>query len=421
MLQLQGRYAEALALADTAIASDPGCGEAWLVRGDSLTNSGRPLKALENYDRAVGNPRTVIDALARRGSALRALGQLEAALQSFDALLALRPDAADIRFQRGRLRLAFGDFERGWGDFEARWSSPQFLAGSRGVTPAALVPALALAPSPDSLAGRRVMLLGEQGLGDEVMFASIIPDLARTAASVAYVCDPRLVRLFRASFPGMVVEDPRTARIDSDDIDVVLAAGSLAAAFRRHPDAFPRQAYLSPSPQARTAWATRLGPRDGRLRVGLSWRGGVAVTGRLTRSLDLEQLRPILDVPGCEFISVQYGDVAAEIAAVNRAGGAQVRAFDPSLSHDFDDFAGLIANLDVLVSVQTAAVHVAGAIGVDCLALLPENPEWRYGRQGSGMPWYGAVRLLRQASPGAWAGVIDQAATALASRRSEPA
>ncbi len=127
----------------------------------------------------------------------------------------------------------------------------------------------------------------------------------------------------------------------------------------------------------------------------------------------MAQLAPVLDLPGCEFVSLQYGDVAAEVAAVNAGRGVPVRTFDPAETHDFEDLAGLIANLDVVVSVQTAAVHLAGALGTDCLTLLPHNPEWRYTASGSAMPWYRSVELYRQPEPGAWEPVVREVAEAL--------
>ena len=200
------------------------------------------------------------------------------------------------------------------------------------------------------------------------------------------------------------------APIRKADIDIVLAMGSLGRLFRTDAAQFTGQPYLKPSPAAQAAWAERLGPRDDRLRVGLSWRGGLATTRRGSRSLSLDQLTPILDLPGCEFVSLQYGDVSAELA------GRPVRAFAPDATHDLDDLAALAAELDVVVSVQTALVHLCGAIGQDCLTLIPHNAEWRYGASGPSMPWYRSVRLLRQDRAGGWEPVVAQAAEAIQRR-----
>ena len=122
----------------------------------------------------------------------------------------------------------------------------------------------------------------------------------------------------------------------------------------------------------------------------------------------------MLDVADCEFVNLQYGDVGQEVAAANAGRANPIRLFPRAEIDDFEDLAGLTANLDAVVSVQTSLVHLAGALGQTCLALLPHRAEWRYTGSGETMPWYRSVRLLRQAEPGAWGPVIAQAGAALA-------
>ncbi|MCW5759314.1 MAG: hypothetical protein KIS90_06065 [Phenylobacterium sp.] len=313
------------------------------------------------------------------------------------------------------MRLQLGDFG-GWADYEARFGIRRFPETAGAQVTAALSGALTTSPSADALAGRRVLLLGEQGIGDQVMFAGMIPDLQAVAASVTCVCEPRLVRLFRAAFPGASFAGPAEAQVRRSGIDRVVAMGSLGSAFRRTRADFPGRPYLTPSDAARARWAERLGPRTTRLRVGVSWRGGLPNTRRDQRSLALEQLAPVLGLPDCEVVSLQYGDAAAEIAAANASLSRPIRAFAATDLNDFDDLAGLVSNLDLVVSVQTALVHLAGGLGRPCLTLVPFNAEWRYMAAGETMPWYGSVRLLRQAGPGAWGPVIEAAAAAVAAR-----
>jgi Flp pilus assembly protein TadD/ADP-heptose:LPS heptosyltransferase len=413
LLQLQGRYDDALAVADAAIAARPGCGEAWLTRGDSLANSGRHEEALQSYAKALDSGEATFDALVRTGMMHGALGRPDAALEAFDAALALDPESAPPRYQRGVLLLQLRKFAAGWSDYEARWRSPRFVAASRGTVPEALVPILRTGVSAADLAGRRILLIGEQGVGDQLMFASMIPDLARTAASVVCVCEARLIGLFSGSFENVSFLDPTRAQVDTEAVDMLLAMGSLGSAFRREAQDFPGTAFLRSGDDVRARWAARLTGAEKPLRIGLSWRGGTPATRRQARSLSLEQLRPILDLPDCEFISLQYGDVAGEIAAFNAGRQNPIRVFPPEDLHDFEDLAGLVANLDAVVSVQTAVVHLAGGLGTTCLTLIPHNPEWRYMREGARMPWYGSVQLFRQPEPGNWDPVIDEIAAAL--------
>ena len=416
LLQLQGRYDEAVAVADAALAVRPASGAAWMIRGDAHFNAGDPQTAAAAWESAARDPDAAFDAQVRLAKAARALGRVDDALAALDRAATLRPDSAIPVYERGLLRLENRDFAAGWPDYESRWGVERFIEGSRGLIPRAMVPLLKAAPTAADLAVRRVLLVGEQGIGDQLMFASMIPDLTRIAAGVTCVCEPRLLRLLSASFPDVAFLDPG-AGVDSDAIDVLLAMGSLGCAFRRGAELFPGAAYARPRRQVLEAWDARLGPRNGRLRVGLSWRGGVAATRRSSRSVDLAAFQPILDLPDCQFVSLQYGDVQAEIDAVNAGRGNPVGSFPPAEQNDFEDIAALVANLDMVVSVQTAAVHVCGAVGTPCLALIPDNPEWRYMRQGADMPWYGSVRLIRQAAPGEWSSVIATAAQGVATAR----
>jgi hypothetical protein len=412
ILRVQGRYEDMIALADSALAVQPQLGEAWLARGDALKSQELTEAALEAYRAAARSPEVAYDALVRCGLVLSALGRLDDAFEAYESALALQPEAPVARFGRGLLRLERRDFGAGWDDHESRWRAELFIAGSGGVMPPGLVPHLATNVSPSQIEGQRVLVIGEQGIGDQLMFASMLPDLARTAASVVCVCDPRLVGLFSASFENITATDPSCGNVEAD---MALAMGSLGCAFRRNAEDFPRTPYLRPRQEVRARWAERLGTPRARLRVGLSWRGGTPFTRRQSRSMGLDQLGPILDLPDFEFISLQYGDVADEVSEVNAGRANPIRLFPDAELHDFEELAGLTANCDVVVSVQTTLVHLAGALGQTCLALLPSRAEWRYTQSGETMPWYGSVRLFRQAEPGAWRPVVVAAAAALRS------
>lgn len=413
LLSASERHAEALALADATLAADPAHTQALLTHGNALTGLSRLEEALLSYQAAAGFEDVTYEALTKLGLTYAALHQPEAALRSFDQAIARQPNLALAVFRRSIVRLLLRDFSGGWDDYEARLNVSVFVASSMAFYQPVMA-RVARRMAREDVARAKILLLGEQGLGDQVMFASMIPDLAATAAKLTCVCDLRLARLFSASFEGVVFQglgNPPALAVPPDA--ALLAMGSLGRLFRRREADFPGTPYLRASAAVREAWAARLGPRPEGLRIGLSWRGGVPSTGRSQRSLALEQLAPVLDLPGCEFVSLQYGEVAAELEAVNAGRSVPVRAFDPAATHDFEDLAGLIANLDVVVSVQTAAVHLAGAIGTDCLTLLPHNPEWRYTASGSAMPWYRSVELYRQPEPGAWEPVVRDVAEAL--------
>jgi tetratricopeptide (TPR) repeat protein len=405
ILHHHGRYAEALEMADAVLANSPRHPQAVFARGNALYSLFRLEEAAAAFEIAAELDETRYEALTKLGLIYAALLRFEPALAALDRAIALRPDLPLGYYRRSIIRLLLRDFPGGWSDYEHRWKSGVFLHGASGAVTAELVPRLATPKGPEDLAGRRVLIVAEQGIGDEVMFASIVPDVVRTAA-VTLVCEPRLVRLFSASFPEVTVLP--AGAVLANAFDLILAMGSLGRLYRNRLEDFPGTPYLRPREAVRQRWAERLGPRDGALRVGISWRGGTPGTRGHSRSVTLDQLRPLLDLAGCEFVNLQYGDVAGEIDSFNRGRESPIRLFPRADIDDFEELAGLVGELDLVVSVQTALVHLCGAIGQTCLTLIPPNPEWRYAADGASIPWYRSVRLFRQAQVGDWGPVIGQ-------------
>ena len=271
----------------------------------------------------------------------------------------------------------------------------------------------------EPLTSGRVLVYGEQGVGDEILFASMLRDVTEHVPHATLLCDPRLRSLFARSFPAaevvattrdMVPEVTKTA-------DAAVAAGSLGMFFRRDHAAFPdRLGYLVPDPVGVSDWHERLHSQSpGRLNIGLSWRGGVLKTGRNLRSLSVEELRPLLDVPGISWISLQHGETEAEIAQLARTSGTVMRCF-PDVTADIDNLAALISALDLEISVCNTNVHVAGALGKEVCVIAPFVPLWMYGMKGVRMPWYPSARIFRQASNRGWEPVVRTAALALSAR-----
>ena len=258
-------------------------------------------------------------------------------------------------------------------------------------------------------------MYGEQGLGDEIMFASCVPELMARVGRCVIECSPKLEKLFRRSFaPATVYGGPQTAGAPAwlplaPPIDRQIAMGSLPLHLRRTRAEFPRRShYLQADPARIAHWKARLGRSGSRLHIGISWRGGTSQTHRDRRSFDLEQLLPLLRLPGMRFISLQYTDCRDELARLESSHGVTVDHWQEAIA-DYDETAALVSALDGVVSVQTALVHLAGALGRPVWAMVPAVPEWRYLHRGEELPWYASLRVLRQPVAGDWTAVIERA------------
>ena len=399
----------ALAVAANAVARGPAVFEAQLLLGRAQQKLHAPELALECFETASRLRADDPDLYDFRGSLYQELGRLPEAFADFDRALALRPVFALASFHLAMARLLVGDFERGWEGYELRRLSAEYASAPAGL------------PRWDGspLEGRTILVTREQGLGDEIMFASMLPQLLAQARACVVECDPRLVATFRRSFPAATVFGTEPCgglpqSISPSSIDVRIEAGSLAGLLRRRAADFPRRAgYLRADPARVARWRERLAGVGPGLKVGLSWTGGVRRTRRELRSLALEQLLPLLRTPGVRFVSLQYtAEARDDIEELRARHGIQVEHW-PEAIDDYDQTAALVCALDLVISVCTSLVHLGGALGRPVWVMAPVSPEWRYGLAGDSMPWYPSVRLFRQAAYRQWEPVIGAVAAEL--------
>ncbi len=341
--------------------------------------------------------------------ALHHTNRWEEALALAEDLLAHDPELSEARINRALILLSKGDFVRGWPDYETRKQSPRNK-------PASDVPA----PEWDgsSLQGQSVFVYPEQGLGDEIMFGSCIPELVGVAERCTIECHHKLQKIFARSFPTAEILPKDGWRHLSQGAgrswNYKVAIGSLPHFFRSRGTEFPdHKGYLRADDARIAHWKEKLSALPGRLKVGISWRGGLASTRRGLRSIPLKQWRALLSLPEIDFVSLQYSDPENEAAALLADSGVRLEYWRDAID-DYDETAALVTALDLVISVQTAVVHLAGALGQEVWALIPAAPEWRYGLSGASMPWYPAVRLLRQAEPGNWDAVLERVTSDLA-------
>ena len=414
----------------------------------SVPGPAQEARARALYEEAVASLRAALEArpdpAVHRacGIALRELGDLQAAHAAFEAAYGLRPDqpsfGADLAFSYQCLGdtaraleiyaqtlaahpedanahagyalslLGAGDFARGWDEYEWRLKLPDATRG-------------APAPFPqwagEALAGRTLLVRSEQGIGDEIMFASCLPQLLAAGAQCIVECSVRLTGLFARSFPGVRViarnrsQPPDWAALGP--VDYQCAAGSLPRWLRRAAGDFPGTPYLRADPARVAAWRARLGDGPAGLRVGIAWTGGLPGTLRAARSLSLDALEPLLALRDARFVALELGDCSAAVAAMQRRTGARIDAW-PGVAADPDEAAALASALDALVCVPTTMAHLGGALGRPVWVLVPGVGTWRYLWQGDRMPWYASMRLLRRAPGGDTRLLVEQAREALA-------
>jgi hypothetical protein len=256
------------------------------------------------------------------------------------------------------------------------------------------------------LAHKTILLHAEQGLGDTIQFARYVPLLAAAGARVVLEVQAELKPLM-ASLGSVITLIARGETPPAFDVHCPL--GSLPLATNTTPASVPAQIpYLKADPDAVAAWSLRLEALP-RPRIALAWSGNPAHENDRNRSITFARLAPLLDLPAA-FISVQRDVRPADAMAL--AAESRVTALGEAL-HDFRDAAAVLALADLVVTVDTAVLHLAGAMGRPAWLLVPFAPDWRWGLQGDATPWYPDIRLFRQTRPGDWDEVIARVGAAL--------
>lgn len=340
--------------------------------------------------------------LCNFGLMLSDLGEYEAAIGYFDQALASEPDMYQAQWNKVLALLVMRRYEEGWIGYEKRRLQPDTIRRPF------VQPYWDGAP----LTGKRILIFGEQGLGDEIMFASCIPEILAGTEQVIIECEPRLARLFARSFSPAVVH--ARASLDESDwlqnhphVDFQVSSGSLPKHFRGSVSAFPlHTGYLCADSERTHSWRRELETLGPGLKIGISWRGGTSKTLRAARSLDILQLTPFTAHPNIKLINLQYGEVEAELEQFRNITGQKIFNYEPAIK-DYDETAALVTALDLVISVQTAVIHLTGALGRPVWVMIPRCAEWRYGHDGTTMPWYPSARLFRQTELGDWESVIN--------------
>jgi ADP-heptose:LPS heptosyltransferase len=263
---------------------------------------------------------------------------------------------------------------------------------------------------PDSL-----IVIGEQGLGDQIFFTSMLPDLAKQVPGATVCVEPRLVPLFKRSIPALNFISPD--KLDGNQFDAQIYLGSLGKIYRKNTESLSaiQSSYLVADAARSAELRTKLKNPE-KLICGVSWLSKNADHGE-GKSLSLEALHPVLQLAGFEFVNLQYGDTTEERDAFVQQHGVSIHHFDEIDNHnDLDGLAALIDACDIVVTVSSTTAHLAAALGKPVLVMLPNNDAlfWYWHRDSHTTPWYPSARLFRRSDSGRWEDVIDAVALTLA-------
>ena len=337
-------------------------------------------------------------------------GSPEEALKFIEKSIELNPKNDEAYWNRGLAYLELGDYEKGFKDYEygVRISQTKNRNYSREIT-----------PFWDGTPGKTVVVYGEQGIGDELMFASMLPDIMKDC-DVILDLHPRLADMFRNTYPNIPVFGTRKmSKIEWAQyykVEAKVSIATLGKFYRKSLEDFPGIPYLKSIPSLVEKYKQKLSALSNRKKIGISWKGGSAMTGMDERKIKLKQLLPLLELDEqVDFISLQYHeDTPVHLKSLKENFGKTIHHWQDVMD-DYDETAGLVSNLDYIISVPQSVVHLAGALGISTLQMCPKRAMWQMGPHGRNMPWYSCVENIWQEEPRVWDNVVLQAKEKLCS------
>ena len=425
-LRDQGRFDEAIEVLRTALMHNPGHAVVWNTLGTVMAEQGDMANARIFFEEALRLDPLLAKARYNRGNMNLALGDSAAALVDCEQALSQpmpEPERIMMRLARSTILINLGRVAEGWDEYEARLDLQfsdvtLFKVNRPRWTPGA------------DLAGKSLLLVGEQGLGDEILFGNVIPDLLEALGPdgrLTLAVERRLVPLFQRSFPKVrvgahatYVVDGRTLRVlpfledDMADIDLWAPLASPLRQYRATAASFPdRVGYMQADPKRVAHWRRRLDQAPKGKKVGLLWKSAISNSGRHRYFSPFQQWAPALKTPGVTFVNLQYGDCAEEIAQARREFGVDI--WSPpgiDLKQDLDDLAALSCALDLTVGFSNATFNIAAGTGAPAWLISTPSAWPRLGTDR--YPWYPQVRTFQPTAFAEWDPVMADLADELA-------
>lgn len=341
------------------------------------------------------------DLIYQYATILREQGKDDKALEQYQKCLALSPNHGDARWNSAHLLLKRKNYQEGWACYEWRWRSSIFLSVNK-------VPHCHLPKWDGRILNKdeSLFVIGEQGVGDQVMFMSLLPDVMSQTSHVVISCDYRLQPLLKRAFPTIQFYES-----GHQSCTHYIHLASLPQIFRQKKNDFEvEKRYLIPDNHEVQYYRHKYESMFlNKKIIGISWRGGIGVEGKRRSTHLISDWMNILNTPNVGWVNCQYGDVTHEILQTQNQSGMTIYQ-DPEVDplKNLDSFASQLKALDLVISIDNSTVHLAGALNVPVNVLLPLQCEWRWGYNGNETEWYQSVKLYRQTVSGDWGSVFNQ-------------
>lgn len=389
-----GRYDDALGLYDEAVGRWPSLALLWNNRGNTLLELGLNKQAIKSYQQALQLAPSLHDSRVALATCLQALGEVQQALVECAKVLKVAPDHAEAHWNYALLLLLQGNYLAGFREYEWRWKKRRFTSPVRHFSQPRW--------HGGDLVDKTILVYAEQGYGDTLHFSRYLPLLAARGATVLFECHQPLVALMQSLGKGIRTV-PFGTPLPFFDYHVPLL--SLPYLFGTTLESLPPAVPCISAPEERLPFWQSVMPAGSGCMTGLCWAGKAYPDPG--RSCPSELLQPLSRLTGISWVSLQMGE-------------SNVKPFSmvdlTMLVQDFGDTAALLAQLDLVITIDTAVAHLAGTMGKETWVLLPFAPDWRWGINRTDSPWYPAMRLFRQEKAGVWKSVIEQVSEALAQR-----
>ena len=415
-LRKQGKFMEAIEAYQQAIRIQPNYADAYNNLGVVLIDHEKLEESVQIYQKTLEIQPNYADAYNNLGNALREQGKLEESIRIFQKAIYIQPNYAEAHNNLAMMLLLKGNFENGWKQYEWRRQCDNFPFEKRDF------------PQPfwegTDPKDKSILVWTEQGIGDEIMFSSILPDLLNRNANVIVESDTRMVSLFQRSFPKIRFiprQNPPNSQLLNTTVDYQTPIGNLGKWFRTDKNSFilNRNTYLRACPKKTSEIRKKYQElAKEKILIGISWKS-TGINQRQTyskkkKSTLLEHWQPVLAQRNYYFINLQYGNVKQELNEFQKHNNLKIHQDEEidSLS-SLDDFAAQISALDLVISTSNTTVHLAGALGKQVWTLLPHIPDWRWTLEREDTLWYPKMRLFRQHRIGDWSDVFQQVKLAL--------